>query len=180
VGLQAKAFMDRGELVPDDVMLGVIEARFRQPNAERGFILDGFPRTLPQAEGLDALLARLGRRLNAVLAFEVPRDVLVRRLTGRWISKSGRIYHAEHHPPRIAGRDDIDGSPLIQRDDDKPETVNRRLDVYEAQTAPLIQYYRRRGVFHAIDGVQDVEAVAGQIRAVLDAAAPAVRDERTA
>jgi len=168
LGRLAKGFMDRGDLVPDDVMLRIMEARFQEPDAAGGFVLDGFPRTIPQAEGLDAMLSRLGRKIDAVVAFDVSRDVLVRRLTGRWISKSGRIYHAEYHPPKVPGRDDVDGSPLFQRDDDKPETVNRRLDVYEVQTAPLVEYYRAHGVFCAVDGNQEYGAVDRSIRCILD------------
>ena len=126
LGLQAKGFMDAGELVPDDVIIGVILERVQSDDARDGFLLDGFPRTIGQAEALGIELGKLGRRLTAVLLIDTPDEEIVRRLSGRRVSKSGRVYHVEFDPPKHEGRCDIDGTPLIQRDDDKPETVKKR------------------------------------------------------
>lgn len=138
LGVEAKAFMDRGDLVPDDLIIRMMEHELNDP-AE--VILDGFPRTVPQAEALDALLDRLHRSAVAVL-FDVDMAVLIERLTGRWTHEpSGRTYHVVHNPPRVPFRDDVTGEPLIQRKDDKEETIRKRLAVYQEQTAPLIAYY---------------------------------------
>lgn len=168
LGQRARAYVERGELVPDDVMLAVVEDRLRRPDAERGFVLDGFPRTLAQAEGLDDLLRRLGRRLDAVVLFQVPEETVVRRLAGRWTCTAcGRVFHESYSPPRTPGVCDACGSPLVQREDDRPETVRRRLAVYAEQTAPVVEYYRARGLLHPVDGSQDPDAVAEAVEAVL-------------
>lgn len=168
LGRKAKSYYDRGELVPDEVMLEVVAGRLRQPDAARGFVLDGFPRTVPQAEGLERILAGLGRRLDAVLLFQVPREALVRRLSGRWVCRAqGHVFHEVYSPPKEPGRCDHDGSELYQREDDRPETVQRRLEVYERQTAPLVEYYRARGLLHPVDASGEPEEVERQVEAVL-------------
>jgi len=172
-GLEADRYMQAGELVPDAIMIGIIASRLQEPDATPGFILDGFPRTLAQAEGLEALLARLDRRLDRVIYFEVSEDTVVRRLGGRRVCRAaGHIYHVVSHPPAVAGVCDIDGSPLYMRDDDRPETVRRRLLVYKEQTAPLLAFYQARGLFVAVDAEGDVERVAHRLAEVL---APRVR-----
>jgi adenylate kinase len=161
LGLEAKAYMASGALVPDAVIIGMMEDRLA---GEDAFVLDGFPRTVPQAEALDALLARLGKPLGAVLLFEAERETLIRRLTGRWTNpRSGATYHAEFNPPRVAGLDDIDGEPLVQRPDDTLEVVQNRLATYDAQTAPLVDYYGNSGLLVRIDGLLPIEAVTAEI-----------------
>jgi adenylate kinase len=160
-GREAQRYMQAGDLVPDAVMIGVVAERLQQPDAAGGFILDGFPRTLPQAEGLDAVLARLGRQMDRVIYFDVGEETVVRRLSGRRVCRAaGHIYHVISRPPKVDGVCDIDGSPLYMRDDDQPETVRRRLLVYREQTEPLLAFYRDRGVFVEIDAEGDVEHVA--------------------
>src|SRR4051812_49288421 len=141
LGKEAKSYMDKGELVPDEVIIGVILEKVESADAADGFILDGFPRTIAQAEALDEAFAKLGRELTATILLEVPDDELVRRLSGRRVSRNGRVYHVDFNPPKVAGKCDVDGSELIQRDDDKPEVIRNRLDVYHSQTAPLVGYY---------------------------------------
>lgn len=168
LGRRAKAYYDRGELVPDEVMLEVVADRLRQPDTQRGFVLDGFPRTVPQAEGLDRVLERTGRRVEAAVLFQVPREALVRRLAGRWVCRAGgHVYHEVYSPPRVPGRCDVDGSELVQREDDRPETVERRLEVYARQTEPVVEYYRARGVLHTVDASGDPEEVGRRVEAVL-------------
>jgi adenylate kinase len=167
-GLEAKKFMDAGELVPDDVIIAMIEAELQGEEAQDGFILDGFPRTTAQADALAAELARLGRSLSAVLLIEADDEEVVRRISGRRVSlSSGRVYHVDFDPPEVDGVCDVDGSDLIQRDDDKPETVRRRLEVYHAQTAPLIDYYERQGLLRRFDGAGSPTEVHDHIRAAL-------------
>lgn len=159
LGRLARVYVDRGELVPDDVMITLVEERLTQPDAQRGFVLDGFPRTLVQAEALERALQRRGREIDAVIYFIVPDEVVVRRLAGRRVCrKAGHIYHVENHPPKVPGRCDIDGSEVYQREDDTPETVRRRLEVYRRQTEPLVEFYRRQGVLETIqqDEIEDV------------------------
>lgn len=168
LGQRARAYVERGELVPDEVMLAVVEERLRRADAQRGFILDGFPRTVAQAEGLDRLLRRLGWRLDAVVLFEVPEEALVRRLAGRWTCPAcGRVFHDVYNPPSTPGVCDADSTRLVQREDDRPETVRRRLAVYAEQTAPLVEYYRARGLLHRVDGSRDPEAVTDAIEGIL-------------
>lgn len=167
LGLQAKGFMDAGELVPDDVIIGVILERVQSDDARDGFLLDGFPRTIGQAEALGVELGKLGRRLTAVLLVEVPDDEIVRRLSGRRVSKSGRVYHVEFDPPKHEGRCDIDGTPLIQREDDKPDTVLKRLEVYHELTSPLVSFYEDRGLLRRFDGTRAPTEVHDHIRATI-------------
>jgi adenylate kinase len=157
--------MDSGALVPDDVMIRLIAERLRQPDAARGFILDGFPRTIAQAEALDRLLKDLGRELDAVVYFDVPEPELLRRLTGRRLCRQCQTaYHLVSAPPRRPGICDRCGGELYQRDDDSEPTVRRRLEVYARQTAPLLDYYRQRGLLVTINGEGSVEAIHDAIR----------------
>ena len=168
VGLEAKAYMDRGDLVPDDVVCGVIRDRVDSPEARDGFVLDGFPRTLGQADVLDGMLKKLGRTLTAALLIEAPDEEVIRRLSGRRICvKNQHLYHVEFDPPKHEGRCDQDGSRLIQRDDDKPETIKRRLDVYREQTRPLVDHYEERGLLRKFDGRRSQSEVHDHIRATL-------------
>ena len=165
LGREAKRVMDSGGLVPDDVMIGLIAERLRQPDAARGFILDGFPRTIAQAEALDRLLKDLGHSLDAVLYFQVSEPELLRRLTGRRLCRQCQTaYHLVSAPPRRPGVCDRCGGELYQRPDDSEETVRRRLDVYSRQTAPLLDYYGGRGRLTTIDGEGSVESIAAAIR----------------
>jgi adenylate kinase len=160
--------MDRGDLVPDEVIVGVIAERIDSPEARDGFILDGFPRTMPQAEALDAKLEELGRAVTAVLLIDVPDDEVVRRLGGRRTSEeNGHVFHVEFNPPQQEGVCDIDGSQLIVRDDDKPEVIRKRLQTYHAKTEPLVEYYDHRSVLRRIDGTGAPDEVAEQIRRTL-------------
>jgi adenylate kinase len=152
VGLQAKALMDKGELVPDSVILGIIKERIAQEADDARFMFDGFPRTLEQAEGLDQLLAEIGGSLLNVINMSVPDDILIKRLSGRRICKTcGAVYHVVNVPPKTEGTCDNDGAELYQRPDDNEETVRNRLSVYGKQTAPLINYYREKGLIRDID-----------------------------
>jgi adenylate kinase len=167
LGLQAKGYIEAGELVPDEIIIGVILGCVQSDAARDGFLLDGFPRTVAQAQALDDELEALGRRLTGVLLIEAPDDEIVRRLSGRRISRSGRVYHVEFDPPQREGVDDVDGSPLIQREDDRPETIRRRLDVYHRQTAPLIDFYEDRGLLHRFEGTLPANEVHRHIRATI-------------
>ena len=138
LGLEAKRFMDSGGLVPDDVIIGMVTERLREPDCALGYLFDGFPRTIPQAEAMK----QAGVRLDYVLEIDVPDEAIIERMSGRWSHPaSGRTYHVKFNPPKVDGKDDDTGEDLIQRDDDKEETVKKRLDVYHAQTEPLVQWY---------------------------------------
>jgi adenylate kinase len=168
LGEEAKRYMDAGELVPDSVITGVILERIAQDDARDGFLLDGFPRTVDQADSLGSEIEKLGRRLTAVLLIEAPDDTVVKRISGRRMNpKTGRIYHVDFDPPKAAGRDDDDGSELVQRDDDKEETVRRRLHVYHQQTEPLIDYYENLGLLRRFDGTASPIEVHAHIRAAI-------------
>ena len=168
LGLKAKAIMEAGDLVPDDVVIGVALERLRADDARDGFLLDGFPRTVPQAEALDAEMAELGRKITAVLSLEVPDEEIVRRISGRRIAESsGRVYHVEFDPPEREGVDDVDGSPLVQREDDKAEVVAARLAKYHESTHPLIEYYEERGLLRRFDGTRSPTEVHDHIRATI-------------
>jgi adenylate kinase len=165
LGLEAKRHMDSGGLVPDQVVIGLVGERLEQPDAKAGCVLDGFPRTVAQAEALDALLQRRGEALQRVIFFEVSRPELLRRLTGRRVCRRcGTAYHLVSAPPKTTGKCDRCGGELYQREDDSEATVAKRLDVYQTQTAPLLDYYRRRGLLTAIQGEGKVESVAAAIR----------------
>jgi adenylate kinase len=167
LGSKAKEYMDEGDLVPDDVIVGVVGERLEEDDTRDGFVLDGFPRTIPQAEALDRRLEEMGRRLTAVLCIEVPDDVIVKRISGRRICPDGHVYHVDFDPPQRDGVCDHDGKPLEQRPDDAPEKVKRRLEVYHEQTAPLVGYYDDRGLLHTFDGTRSQEEVRDHIRATL-------------
>lgn len=159
LGKLAASYMNAGELVPDDVTIAMVEERLGREDCVKGAILDGFPRTPAQAEALDELLTRLGGKVDLVPFIKVPNEVLIERLSGRWMSRSGRVYHALYNPPKVKWLDDEDGSELYQRDDDKPETVAHRINVYYEQTSPLIDYYQKVGNLVEIDGTQEIEVV---------------------
>ena len=167
LGVEAKGYMDKGELVPDEVIVGMITQRIQEADAREGFLLDGFPRNESQADALDAALKEHGRRLTGVLMIEVPDDEVVRRLTGRrvCVKNPSHTYHVELDPPKHDEVCDQDGSRLIQRDDDKEETIRRRLEVYHAQTAPLIDYYDRAGLLRRFDGTRSPDEVHRHLRA---------------
>jgi adenylate kinase len=168
LGGKAKEYMDAGDLVPDDLVIAVVLERIASDEARDGFLLDGFPRNREQGEALDGAIDRLGRRLTAALLVEVPDEEVVRRLSGRRVSvKSGRVYHVEFDPPKHEGRCDVDGSRLVQRDDDKPETVRHRLAVYHENTKPLIAYYERQGILRRFDGGRPPTEVHDHIRATI-------------
>jgi adenylate kinase len=168
LGTHAKEYMDRGDLVPDELIIEVIRDRVDSPEAQDGFILDGFPRTVKQADALGELLDELDRRLTAALLVDTPDEEAIRRLSGRRIcAKNGHLYHVEFDPPKHEGRCDQDGSRLVQRDDDKPETVKRRLDVYHEQTRPLIGYYEERSLLRRFDGSRSPREVHDHVRATL-------------
>jgi adenylate kinase len=168
LGTKAKEYVDRGDLVPDEVICDVIMERIDTPEAEDGFILDGFPRTIRQAEVLQGALDRRGRSLTAALLIEAPAEEVIRRLSGRRICvKNQHVYHVEFDPPKKEGVCDQDGSQLIQRDDDKPETIRKRLSVYHEQTEPLIEWYDERGLLRRFDGSRSPEEVHSHIRATL-------------
>jgi adenylate kinase len=168
LGRTAKEYMDRGDLVPDEVIVGVIADRIDSSEALDGFILDGFPRTTPQAEALDAKLSELGRGVTAVLLIDTSDDEVVRRLGGRRTCEAdGHVFHVEFEPPQQEGVCDIDGSPLIVREDDKPEVIRKRLATYHEKTEPLVDYYDSRGVLRQIAGGAAPDEVAEQVRRTL-------------
>ena len=167
LGNEAKRYMDAGELVPDELVTKMALDRLSEDDARDGFMLDGFPRKVTQAEALDGWLAGTERRLTGVLLIDAPDEEIVRRVSGRRVSKSGRVYHVEFDPPKHEGRCDVDGSALIQRDDDKPEVVRERLEVYHRDTAPLIAYYEDRGLLGRIDGTRPPTEVHDHIRATV-------------
>ena len=168
LGKEAKSYMDSGGLVPDGVIIAMVAERLQEQDARDGFILDGFPRTTEQAEALDRQLSELGRRITAVLLLDIPDEEVVRRLSGRRICvKSGHNYHVEFDPPKREGVCDQDGSRLIQRDDDKPEVIEKRLETYHEKTKPVIGYFDEQGLLRRIDGTRDPTEVHDHIRAVI-------------
>lgn len=168
LGKLASGFMSRGELVPDDVTIAMIKDRLARPDCQPGALLDGFPRTPAQAQALDSMLAGFGGKVNAVPYISVPEDVLVQRLTGRWTCRAqGHVYHEKFNPPASPGVCDADGSELYQREDDKAETVTRRIRVYLEQTEPLIDYYRQHGTLIEVNGELPIEQVTAELLAAL-------------
>ncbi len=168
MGLEAKKYMDAGELVPDSVVIGIVKDRLQEPDTAKGFLMDGFPRTIPQAEALDAALEGLDRAVTETLVLLVDEDLLVRRLTGRRICRSCQMpFHVDFSQPKVAGVCDSCGGELYQRDDDTEATVRNRLEVYRNQTEPLIDYYDRAGVLVRIDGAQEPERTFEDIKAAL-------------
>ncbi len=165
LGLEAKEYMSRGELVPDETVIGMVRDRLAEPDASEGVLFDGFPRTVNQAHALDDLMAELERPLPEAIALSVARDDLVRRLTRRRVCRQeGHIYHLDYKPPEREGVCDIDGSELYQREDDKIETVNRRLDVYEDETRPVLDFYADRSRLREIDGAGSPAEVAARVK----------------
>jgi len=165
LGKKAGPLMAAGKLVPDDVVVGLAIDRLRQSDCGRGFVLDGFPRTIPQAEALDDALRREGKKLDGVISLQVPEETLVERISGRRsCPKDGSAYHVYQKPPRRAGRCDLCGSELVQREDDKPDKVRERLAVYAAQTAPLEAYYAKQGLLRRISGVGSPEGIYADIK----------------
>jgi adenylate kinase len=170
LGLEAKGYSSRGELVPDGVTIQMLGERIAEPDTAPGFLLDGFPRTLPQAEALDRLLSERGRSITALLSLEVPDDEIVRRITGRLVGKdSGRIYHVTDAPPKVSGIDDVDGSPLIRRPDDAEEVVRERLRVFHAETVPVLERAQRVGTLVVtVDGARHSDVVAAELAKIID------------
>jgi adenylate kinase len=169
LGKEAKKFMNNGDLVPDEIIIGVAVERLQQDDCKDGFILDGFPRTIDQAKALDAELQRVGRKLTAALLIDVPDEEVVRRISGRrqCIKNEQHIYHVDFDPPKHPDVCDQDGARLIQRDDDKPDTVNHRLEVYHEQTEPVIGYYEDQGLLRRFEGTRSPAEVHDHIRATL-------------
>ncbi len=165
LGTQAEAYMHRGALVPDELIIRMVEGELR---GDAAVVFDGFPRTVAQAEALDSLMDSRGRGLPVAVFFDIPRAKLEERLLGRWTNpRTGRVYHTTFNPSKVHGVDDEDGGPLVQRDDDRPETIGRRLDVFEAQTLPLVDYYRKSRRLTQIDATQSMEKVTQELRRVL-------------
>jgi len=170
IGLEARRHMERGQLVPDEITIGMLLARLEAPDAVNGAVLDGFPRNRPQAEALDTALADRASRVDLALHINVPLDELVRRLSGRWICRdAGHVYHELSNPPRIAGQCDLDGSPLVQREDDRPETIRARLSGQLESLAQVVDYYRDTGVLRPIDGLQPIDVVTAALESELAA-----------
>ncbi len=164
LGKLAQMFMDKGELVPDDVTIAMIADRLQKPDCQKGAVLDGFPRTPAQADALNEMLKTLGGKVIRVPYINVPDQVLIERLSGRWSCRAqGHVFHATFNPPLVAGVCDVDGSELYQREDDKPDTVKRRIEVYLQQTAPLLDYYRTSDLLVEIDGTQEIEQVTADL-----------------
>ncbi|MCG2292733.1 adenylate kinase [Staphylococcus epidermidis] len=169
LGKEAKSYMDRGELVPDEVTVGIVKERISEDDAKKGFLLDGFPRTIDQAESLNQIMSELDREIDAIINIEVPEEELMNRLTGRRIcEKCGTTYHLVFNPPKVDGICDIDGGKLYQREDDNPETVSNRLSVNVKQSKPILEYYNNKGVLKNIDGSKDIDEVTNDVIDILD------------
>ncbi len=168
LGREAKSFMDKGELVPDEVTIGIVKERLAEEDAKKGFLLDGFPRTVEQAEALNGIMADSGRKIEAVVNIEVQEEELMNRLTGRRVCEvCGTAYHLVFNPPKVEGICDLDGGKLYQREDDNPETVANRLSVNIKQTQPLLDFYRNEGVLKNIDGSRDIKDVTADVESIL-------------
>ncbi|ABX07565.1 MAG TPA: adenylate kinase [Herpetosiphon sp.] len=173
LGKLAQSYLDKGELVPDDVVIGMVLERVRQPDCENGVIFDGFPRTPQQAEALQAALAEHNDAINAVLLLHVDKDVLIQRVIGRWTCrKCQAVYNTYFRAPKVEGVCDLCEGDLYQRSDDNLETINHRLDVYEAQTSPLIAHYRTQGILHEIDGLGDIDDITARMVQAIESAKP--------
>ncbi|MEM4541487.1 MAG: adenylate kinase [Archaeoglobaceae archaeon] len=169
LGKKAKEYMNQGKLVPDEIVVGIVKERLKQKDCERGFILDGFPRTIAQAEALDAMMVELGKKIDAVINIHVSEDEIVKRIVNRRICrKCGAIYHLIYDPPKKNGVCDKCGGELYQRDDDKEEVVRERFKVYRKNTEPLIEYYKRKGILFDVDGTKDIEKVKAEILSILE------------
>ena len=170
LGLLAKSYMDKGGLVPDEVTIGIVEERLLEDDCKNGFLLDGFPRTIAQAEALDAFLNKNNVKLDAVLDVNVPAEILVRRMVGRRVCKTcGATFHVEFNPSKVEGVCDNCGSPLIQRADDTEATAKNRLAVYDNQTAPLLEFYKKQNILKTVNGDQPLDKVFDDIKSVLGA-----------
>ncbi len=168
LGMEAKKYMDQGQLVPDELTVKILLDRVAQPDCENGYVLDGFPRTIPQAEVLDEALAKLGETIDYAINVDVPDENIIRRMSGRRACLTcGATYHIEHVPPKKEGICDVCGAELVLRDDDKAETVKKRLEVYHKQTQPLIDFYTAKGVLKSVDGTMDMQDVFAAITAIL-------------
>ncbi|HID42740.1 MAG TPA: adenylate kinase [Archaeoglobaceae archaeon] len=169
LGKKAKEYMDKGELVPDEVVIGIVRDRLQEKDTEKGFILDGFPRTIKQAEALDEMLSELKKDIDAVINVAVPEEEVVKRIVNRRSCKNcGAVYHLIYKPPKEEGKCDKCGGELYLRDDDKEETVRERFSVYRAQTEPLIEYYSKKGLVKNIDGTKSIDEVTADIMKVLE------------
>ncbi|MCR5236588.1 MAG: adenylate kinase [Lachnospiraceae bacterium] len=169
LGKEAKGYMDAGALVPDELTVRLLLDRVSNDDCDLGYILDGFPRTIPQAEALDRELAKLEEKIDFAINVEVPDDNIIERMSGRRAClKCGATYHLQYIPPKKEGICDECGSELVIRDDDKPETVKNRLATYHEQTQPLVDYYKKQGVYHEVDGTKDVDSVFDSIRDILE------------
>ncbi|MCE5811937.1 adenylate kinase [Staphylococcus pseudintermedius] len=169
LGKEAKSYMDRGELVPDEVTVGIVKERISEDDAKEGFLLDGFPRTIEQAEALNSILEELGRTIDAVVNIEVPEEELMNRLTGRRICETcGTTYHLVFNPPKVEGICDIDGGKLYQREDDNPETVANRLEVNVKQSKPILEFYNQKGLLKNIDGSKHIDEVTSDVIEILE------------
>ncbi len=168
LGQKAKEYMDKGELVPDTVLIDIIKDRLSKPDTDNGFLLDGYPRTIPQAEALDNIFGQLGKELDAVIDIKVPDEELVARLAGRRMCKCGASYHVKFNPPKKDGICDVCSRELYQRDDDTESSVKTRLVAYYNQTHPLIDYYTDKGLLHTVSGTGDIEDIFGEITVVID------------
>jgi adenylate kinase len=168
LGKKAKEYMDRGELVPDEIVIGIVRERLKQPDCEKGFLLDGFPRTIKQAEALDEMLKELGKDIDAVIYIDVPEEEIVKRITYRRTCRNcGAVYHLIYAPPKEDNKCDKCGGELYQRDDDKEEVVRQRFKVYMENTAPLIEYYEKKGLLYRVDGTKSIDEVFSQIDEIL-------------
>jgi adenylate kinase len=164
LGEQAAGYINSGALVPDSVIVNLVAERLKEPDCAKGFLLDGFPRTIPQAESLDAMLKQAGQSLNCVLSVQVPNAVIVERLAGRRTCRQcGAMCHVAFDPPKVSGQCDRCGGELYQRDDDKEQTIAHRLEVYEKQTAPLVDYYSQRGLLRPVDGVGEIAEIRARV-----------------
>lgn len=170
LGMKAKAFMDQGALVPDELTIGMLMDRIQAADCKNGYVLDGFPRTIPQAESLTAALDAMGQKIDYAVNVDVPDENIINRMSGRRACLNcGATYHIVYNPSKVEGICDVCGDKLVLRDDDKPETVKKRLDVYHEQTQPLIEYYEKAGVLANVDGTQDMNKVFSDITALLEA-----------
>ncbi len=168
LGVEAKKFMEAGKLVPDSLLIDIIKDRLAKEDVKAGWMLDGYPRTIPQAEALDKILPALGQKIDVVLNIDVPDEELVKRVTGRRMCKCGATYHVSFNKPKVEGKCDACGGELYQRADDTEETVKQRLNAYHAQTQPLIDYYNKRGIVATVLGVGDIKAIFDKVAAALD------------
>ena len=169
LGIEAKNYMEKGELVPDQVILNMMENRLQKNDCASGYILDGFPRTIPQAEGLTNLLNNIKQQLDIVILLNLDDEIIVKRMSGRRVhAESGRVYHVEYNPPKIENKDDVTGEDLIIRPDDQESTVRNRLKVYDKQTSPLIEYYNNLNILNSIEANGSIEEINNKIRQSID------------